>query len=163
MKKHKYGIVTICLATAAGFFLGWKTSGRVKSGKKDENRTLAEKNRMQFFVVSQWLKLKQTGGNISDYLTEKGYKKVAIYGMSYTGERVLFELKNAGIEVAYGIDKRAGGVASEIDILSPDDDLPDVDAVIVSEAFYYEEVEPLLSRKLSCPVISLEEVVYESS
>lgn len=163
MKKHIRGIVTTCLGMAAGFLLGWRTSGRIERTQDDENRKLAEKNRTQFFVAIQWLKLKQMGGNISNYLAEKGYKKVAIYGMSYTGERVLAELKNAGIEVAYGIDKRAGGAASEIDILSPDDDLPDVDAVIVSEAFCYEEVVPALSKKLSCPVISLEEVVYESS
>lgn len=163
MKKQGYCIVTICLALTAGFLLGRRTSGKIEGKKEDENRKLAEKNRTQFFVVNQWLKLKQMGESISGYLTERGYEKVAIYGMSYTGERVLFELKNAGIEVVYGIDKRAGGAASEINILSPDDDLPSVDAVIVSEAFCYEEVEPVLRKKLSCPVISLEEVVYESA
>ena len=160
--KKRHCIVTTCLAMAAGFLLGLKTSEKKADKKTDENLKLAEKNRTQFFVMVQWLKLKQMGGNISNYLAERGYEKVAIYGMSYTGERVLFELKNAGIEVAYGIDQRAGGAASEIDILSPDDDLPGVDAVIVSEAFFYEEVEPMLRKKLSCPVISLEEVVYES-
>ena len=40
--------------------------------------------------------------------------------------------------------------------------LPRVDAVIVSETFFFEDVEPMLSEKLSCPVISLEEIVYES-
>lgn len=163
MKKQRHCIITTCLAMAAGYLLGWRTLVRKAGEKQDENRKLAEKNRTQFFVVTQWLKLKQMGGNISNYLTERGYEKVAIYGMSYTGERVLFELKNAGIEVTYGIDKRAGGAASEIDILSLEDDLPGVDAVIVSEAFLYEEVEPMLRKKLSCPVISLEEVVYESS
>lgn len=163
MKKHIHCLVLTCLAAAAGFLLGFRISDRKARTKEEESGKLAEKNRTQFFVVNQWLKLKQMGGNISNYLNERGYEKAAVYGMSYTGERVLFELKNAGIEVAYGIDKRAGGAASEIDILSLDDDLPVVDVVIVSEAFCYEEVEPILSRKLSCPVISLEEVVFESS
>ena len=160
--KQRHCIVTTCLAMAAGFLLGLKTSEKKADKKTDENLKLAEKNRTQFFVMVQWLKLKQMGGNSSNYLAERGYEKVAIYGMSYTGERVLFELKNAGIEVAYGIDKRAGGAASEIDILSPDDDLPGVDAVIVSEAYFLEEVKSMLSEKISCPIISLEEVVYES-
>lgn len=162
MKKQGCFMAAACLAMAAGFLLGLRTSDRKADKKTDENQKLAEKNRTQFFVMVQWLKLKQTGGNISNYLSERGYKRVALYGMSYTGERVLFELKNAGIEVAYGIDKRAGGVASEINILLPDDNLPRVDAVIVSETFFFEEVKPMLSEKLSCPVISLEEVVYES-
>lgn len=152
-----------CLtATAAGFILGMKVAGRKADRKADENQQLAEKNRTQFLVMVQWLKLRQTGGNISNYLLERNYKKVAIYGMSFTGERVLFELKGSGIEVAYGIDKRAGGVASEIDIMLPDDNLPSVDAVIVSETYFFEEVKSMLSEKLSCPVISLEEVVYQS-
>ncbi len=163
MRKHECFMVGMCLAMAAGFFSGLRISNRKADKKADEYQQLAEKNRTQFFVVVQWLKLKQMGRSISNYLTERGYEKVAIYGMSHTGERVLFELKNAGIEVVYGIDKRAGGAAGEIAILSPDGDLPDVDAVIVSEAFFYEEVEPMLRKKLSCPVISLEEVVYESS
>lgn len=155
-------MAAVCLAAAVGFLLGLRISDRKADKKTDENQKLAEKNRTQFFVALQWLKLRQTGKNISNYLFEKDYKKVAIYGMSYIGERVLFELKNAGIEVTYGIDKRAGGVASEINILHPDDNLPHVDAVIVSETFFFEDIEPVLSEKLSCPVISLEEMVYES-
>lgn len=161
MRKQSFFVATTCLAATAGFMLGIKAASGRAGQKVDENQKLAEKNRTQFFVLLQWLKLRQTGRSISNYLLERGYKKVAIYGMSYTGERVLFELKHAGIEVAYGIDKRAGGVASEINILLPDDKLPLVDAVIVSETFFFEEIKPMLSKKLSCPVISLEEVVYE--
>lgn len=152
----------MCSAMAAGFLLGLRISNRKADKKTDENQQLAEKNRTQFFVMAQWLKVKQMGRSISAYFLERGYNRVAIYGMSYTGDRVLFELKNAGIEVAYGIDKRAGGVDSEIDILSIDDELPCVSAVIVSETFFFEEVKSSLSKKLSCPIISLEEVVYES-
>lgn len=162
MRKHRYFVAVACLSMAVGFLLGLRTSDRKADKETDENQKLAEKNRTQFFVMIQWLKLWQTGRSISSYLSERGYKRVAIYGMSYTGERVLFELKNAGIEVIYGIDKRAGGVASEINILLPDDNLPHVDAVIVSETYFFEEVKSTLSEKLSCPIISLEEVVYES-
>lgn len=162
MSKQGHLVAAACLAVAAGFILGMKTAGKMADQKANENQKLAEKNRTQFFVILQWLKLRQTGKSISGYLAERGYKEVAIYGMSYTGERVLFELKSAGIEVPYGIDKRAGGVGSEIDILTPDDNLPRVDAVIVSEVFFFEEVKAMLNEKLSCPVISLEEVVYES-
>ena len=162
MKKQGCFTAVACLSMAAGFLLGLRISEKKADKKTDENLKLAEKNRTQFFVTIQWLKLWQTGRNISNYLSERGYKRVAIYGMSYTGERVLFELKNAGIEVVYGIDKRAGGVASEINILLPDDDLPCVDAVIVSEAYFLEEVKEMLNGKLSCPIVSLEEVVYES-
>lgn len=151
-----------CLTVAAGFLLGTKTADRKAEQKAEENQRLVEKNRTQFLVMLQWLKLRQTGRSICSYLSERGYKRVAIYGMSYTGERVLFELESAGIEVPYAIDKRAGGVASEIDILLPDDDLPDVDAIIVSEVFFFDEVRSMLGEKLSCPVISLEEVIYES-
>lgn len=148
----------------SGLVIGIGVSLKVKklNNRINENKELAEKNRIQFTLINQWLKLKQNGGSICRYLSENGYKKIAVYGIGYIGERVLCELENSDIKIAYGIDKRADGIASSIDIFSLNENLPEVDAVIVSEPFYFGEVEPLLKEKLDCPILSLEEIVYES-
>lgn len=158
MRKQIIFIGLSGLAIGIGVWLKVKNL----NNKINETTELAEKNRVQFILVNQWLKLRQRDGSICSYLSENGYKKIAIYGMGYIGERLLCELENSDVKIAYGIDKRADGITSSIAIYSLNENLPKVDAVIVSEPFYFGEVEYLLKEKLACPVLSLEEIVYES-
>lgn len=130
--------------------------------KLEDQKKMSEKNREQYLLFIQWMKLRQSGKSICDYLSEKGYKTVAIYGMGYNGERVLQELKDSEIEVLYGIDKKADSIISEINVLAPDVNLPETDAVVVSEPYYIEEITELLRTKVTCPIVSLEEAIYES-
>lgn len=146
------------LSGIVGFLSGY----RFNNSKRKYHMQLAEKTRSQFILLNQWMKLKQSGRNITSYLIEKKYQKIAVYGMSYLGENILAELKNSEIEVLYGIDERAMEIVSEIGIYTLQDELPCVDAVVVSETFYFKDVEPKIKLKLSCPIVSLEEVVYES-
>lgn len=47
-------------------------------------------------------------------------------------------------------------------MLKPDDTLPDVDAIIVTAFFFFDEIEQELEDKIDCPIISIEDVVYGS-
>jgi len=42
-----------------------------------------------------------------------------------------------------------------------DDSLEDVDVVIVTAITFFDEIETKLSEKLDCPIISLEDILYE--
>ncbi len=46
-------------------------------------------------------------------------------------------------------------------MISPEDELPDVDAVIVTAITFFDEIEEKLTEKISCPVLSLEDILYE--
>ena len=48
--------------------------------------------------------------------------------MSYAGETLLEELKGTDIQVAYGIDKNADSIYADVDVVSLEDTLEDVDA-----------------------------------
>ena len=48
-----------------------------------------------------------------------------------------------------------------MDVLTPDDDLPEVDLIVVTPVHYFDEIEEMLADKVDCPVISIEDVVYE--
>lgn len=152
-----------CVGLTAFGFSVWQLSriNRLKRELEDRNK-ISEKNREQYLLYVQWLKLRQSGKSICNYLSEKGYKTVAIYGMGINGERVLQELKDSEIEVLYGIDKKADSIISEINVLAPDANLPETDAVVVSEPIYIEEIMKLLKTKVTCPIVSLEEAIYES-
>ena len=80
--------------------------------------------------------------------------------MSYAGETLVNELKDSEIEAVYGIDRKVG-IYSYIDVLSVDEPLPEVDAVVVTAITFFDEVEETLRDKVSCPIISLEDILYE--
>ena len=42
-----------------------------------------------------------------------------------------------------------------------EDDLKPVDAVVVTAITFFNEIEEQLSQKMKCPIISLEEILYE--
>ena len=133
-------------------------------GKRVENiKNLSDKHLDLFLMMNQWVKVKQDGKNLSQYFEKAGYKNIAIYGMSYAGETLVDELKNTDINVAYGIDKKSASkyYYTAIDILSTDDDLEPVDVVVVTAITFFDEIEEKLSEKVSCPIISLEDILYE--
>lgn len=156
----KLGFCAGLAVLAAGVLLLYRINGLER--KLEEQTGMKEKNREQYLLLMQWLKLRQSGRSICNYLEEKGYRTVAIYGMGHNGERVLQELKNSEIEVLYGIDKKADSIVSDIDVLAVDADFPETDAIIVSEPIYMETIMKLLKTKVSCPIVSLEEAIYES-
>ena len=154
----KKGIVA-GLSSIAGIVLGVGAAGKVISKDVKNYRDQSEKHLHLFLMMNQWVKNKQENKSIAVYLEKKGYMKIAIYGMSYAGETLVDELAGSNIKVEYGIDKNA--VYTSVDVVSPEDELKEVDAVVVTAVAFFEEVEALLADKMSCPVISLEDILYE--
>ena len=89
-------------------------------------------------------------------------KKVAVYGMGYAGETLVDELRGSDITVAYGIDQRGVSVYADVDVVSVDDNLEVVDAVVVTAVTFFDEIQEKLSAKMDCPILSLEDILYEA-
>lgn len=77
------------------------------------------------------------------------------------GKTLLNELQNTDIEVIYGIDKNAQNLYSDVDIVSIDDTMEDVDAIVVTAITFFDDIERQLSEKADCPILSLEDVLHE--
>ena len=71
------------------------------------------------------------------------------------------ELKGTAIEVAYGIDQKADSIFSDINVVSPEYCLDNVDAIVVTAIHFFDEIEEKLSEKVDCPILSLEDILYE--
>ena len=82
-------------------------------------------------------------------------------GKSVLLNQIVEELKNSNIEIAYGIDKNASGIYTDINMVTPEENLEKVDAIIVTPVFFFDEIEEELSKKIDCPIISLEDILYE--
>lgn len=157
MKKLVFSI----LSALAGMFAGAGAVGKMASEKITRTKAMSDKHLELFKMMTQWVQVKQEGKNLTSYFEENGYKKIAIYGMSYAGETLVNELKDSGITVAYGIDKNSDFIFSDLKIVTMEDDLEKVDAIVVTAITFFDEIEKALSEKTDCPVISLEEILYD--
>lgn len=157
MNKRFLGVLSL-LTGVAGGAIG---AGKVIGTKVNEKQQLADKHLALFLMMNQWVKVKQDGKNLASYFEENGYKKIAVYGMSYAGETLVDELRGSNIQVAYGIDRKADNIYADIDIVTMDDVLEKVDAVVVTAITFFDEIEVKLSEKIDCPIISLEDILYE--
>ena len=161
MKKGAVGVLSLLAGAVGGAIGGAVSVGRTTGAKVQEMQNLADKHLELFLMMNQWVKVKQEGKSLASYFEKNGYKKVAIYGMSYAGETLLDELKNTDIQLAYGIDRKANRIYSDIDVYTMDDALEEVDAVVVTAISFFDQIEEALSEKVNCPIISLEDILYE--
>lgn len=121
----------------------------------------AGKNRGLLLVMWKWTALKQDHKNLEIFFENKNYKKIAVYGMSYVGISLIKELKNSKVEILYGIDKNAANIYSDIKILTPEENLPNVDAVVITLVEGYDEIYHKLSKKLKCDFLAIEDILNE--
>lgn len=149
------------LSALTGAVLGAGAVGKVTGGEISKARKMSGKHLALFLMMNQWVKVKQEGKNLAAYFERKGYKRIAVYGMSYAGETLVDELEGTGIEVIYGIDRNADSIYTDVDVVTMDEDMDKVDAVVVTAVTFFDEIERQLSEKMDCPVISLEDVLYE--
>lgn len=154
-------LVISILSALTGAAAGAGAMGKISIGRIQKTQSMSDKHLSLFLMMNQWVKVKQEGKNLANYFEKRGYKKIAIYGMSYAGETLIDELKDTGITVAYGIDRRADAIYADVDVVTMEDDLDEVDAIVVAAITYFDEIEEQLSGKIDCPVLSLEDVLYE--
>lgn len=157
MKKSLISV----LSAVTGAAVGAGAVGKKLSQKAKRAKFMSDKHLALFLMMNQWVKVKQEGKNLASYFEQNEYQKIAIYGMSYAGETLMDELKDTGVIVAYAIDKNADSIYAGVDVMSMDDELESVDAVVVTAITFFDEIEENLSEKMDCPIISLEDILYE--
>lgn len=157
MKKGIISIISALIGAAAGA----GTIGKLLGKAAEKEKNMSEKHLVLFLMMNQWVKVKQERKNLASYLVARKYKRIAVYGMSYAGETLLSELKDTEVQVAYGIDNKADGIYTDIEIFSMEDTLDEVDAIIVTAITFFDEIEENLKEKVTCPIISLEDILYE--
>ena len=160
MKSGMKSISALLIGGIAGSIAGVSVTGTKLNKKVKMQRTYAQKHLLIMQMFNQWVIDKQEGKSLVKFFEDNGYKSIAIYGMSYLGERLLDELKDSEIEVRYAIDRNADNIYAGIEVKNLEDELPEVDAIIVTAVYYFDEIEDELTQLVDYPVISLEDVLY---
>lgn len=126
-------------------------------------KILAEKSyrlEVHFGMLNKWLTNRENKKSIGSYLAENNLHNIAIYGLGLFGTHLLNDLQeDRRVNVVYGIDRSVQRNNNELKIYRPDECLPQVDAVIVSVVFSFDEIKEMLGEKMDCPIISLEELI----
>lgn len=149
------------LSMIGGAVAGALAIEKLRKSDEEEWKKAADKNYAMMLLFNQWLNTKQDDKSVIDYFHRENIKSIGIYGMGYVGDRLYYELKDSDIEVKYGIDRNADNINSDLEILSPDVNLPDVDVIVVTSIYYFYEIEAMLNEKTDITILSIEDILYE--
>ncbi len=157
MKKGIGRVFSIMVGAAVGSAAAWTASSKKIRELRDGHKKVHE----LYMAFDQWLRICQEGKTLVEYFKQNNYKTLAIYGMKELGERLYDELKGSDIIVKYAIDKNADSIYADVNVVVPNDELEAVDVIVVTAITYFDEIEENLSAKVDCPIISLEDILYE--
>lgn len=161
MRKEAASILSLLAGGAAGSLVASAAISKKLNKKVKTETGYAQKHLKIMEVFNQWLSLKQEGKSLVSFFEDYEYKTVAVYGMSFLGERLVQELKDSGIEVKYAIDKNADNIYTDgVEVKDLSDDLPEVDVIVVTAVYFFDEIEEELCDLVNYPIISLEDVIY---
>lgn len=153
--------VGLILGLNIGGVISYRVIKKTIYNRLNKAENIANKNLAIINLLSMWLQNKEYGLKIEDYLKEQKIKKIAIYGMSYVGERLYDELEHSDIEVVYCIDKNANNIYKDVEVFSPTEDLDqNIDAIIVTAFTFFEEIEKDLEKKINVSIISIDDIVF---
>lgn len=118
-----------------------------------------EKTKANLLILEEWLAMHRRGRRVADVLEEKGIHTVAIYGMGILGSHLYQELNVSGISVKYIMDRRLVKGVYSAEVCGPEAKVENVDAVIVTPVYQFEEIERNIHQINDVQVISLRELL----
>lgn len=154
MKKRDIGWLFAGTLIGIAGTCAWKHKGEKQSRKN------VAKYLDLFRIMNQYVVTKQHHKELADYFEEKGYERIAVYGMSHLGQRLIDDLKDSRTQVVYGVDRRADRLTYSLPIYDPSEDLPEVDAIVVT-AYDFDEIAEVLAEKMDCEILQFSDILFD--
>ncbi len=138
------------------------------SGDSLEDPTIELEHRLQkstlfYWILTRWMELKIRGIGLAQKLEREGYCRISVYGYAEIGRLLCQELLGTRIQVEYVMDKKVSGTGQEgFPIYVPQRGLPQVDAVIVTAVYYFDEIEKELLENGYKNIISFRTLLEKS-
>lgn len=154
-------VLLLAIAFCCGTLFGGYKAYCILGDELEHVNRNSDKHFRMFKLMNCWLELEQEGRSLSEYLISLGYNSIAIYGSHYIGERLYEDLKNSKLRICYAIDKSGKQLADTLKTVKPTETLEPVDLILVTAITYIEEIEYDLRERITCPVVSLENVFLE--
>lgn len=127
--------------------------------EKKQIKTNLRKTNNNLSIIIDWLELKQEGIRLDRWLLDNSINRVAIYGFGVLGKALYQELRHSEIKVECIIDKNKSNIKTDINMVDIDN-IPSVDAVIISVVNAYDEIENELISRFNGAIVSIEDIIY---
>lgn len=155
-------LVIISLATVIGFVIGnmYMFKRHYKTTQKAVREN--EKRIVYLRVAMKWMEVERKGMFLKDYLSNCGYKRIAIYGYDYFGRELEAQLCESDITVSYIICGNKN-IPTDKPVFWIEDGFPKVDLIIVTDITEYLTAENIIQKNNAenNKVKSLEDLIYE--
>lgn len=154
-----------------GYLIWEKEKGNIiewieeQSLQQSENREILcgtyreDKFKSYFKLLNKWLLLKNKGIEFKDFFLHYEIYNIAIYGGGEVAHRLLEELNGTSIRVVCIIDQNSKKVDTSLPIMSPDEDIPELDAIVVTPVYLFGQIYLKLIKRVDCKIISMCEIV----
>ena len=110
-----------------------------------------------------WLTLRDEKKSFDIYFKWRRVSNIAVYGNGPIGQRFVKEMEGMETKVNYIIDKKGDSMVANVPIITLDDSLPEVDAIVVTVIDEFNSIADKLGEKCEYPVIPLEDVIIGSN
>lgn len=154
-----------CIIIITGRYL--EMSGTVKADIEILNdeyllalNKAVDKYKNNYFLLAQWMRLRNRGTSLSQFFLKHDYMNIAIYGMAELGILLVDEINGNGFNSIYGIDRNYKNIDSDILVYNPDDELPKSDVLVVTVLNEFILISKQMKKVGIKNIISLEDVVY---
>lgn len=156
-------IIVVCVLLFLSCYL-CKIVTEIRARQEIDSIKLACQNRS--YIIRAFGSLIKGEGHVGQYFSDKNYRKIAIYGYGVLGKSLHEMLIGKGISVTCIIDKNANSIIADksIPIYGLDANLPELDVVVVTAVFYFDDIKDEMMKRVECPVLSVEEIAeYEEN
>lgn len=158
MKKFVWYILwSICGCASIYFLIKMINAADARINVK--NREI-DKYKLYYFLCSSWIDVKARGKDISEYLRSKNMNTIAVYGMGDIGNKFCKELQGTDIKIKFVMDANLSSDTMFAPIKKMDDDLPEVDAIIVTPINVFSQIKHSLSEITDSKIVSIEDIIY---
>lgn len=154
------------IVSGVSFSLLFYLFGRYKKIKKEKNEmNLKIYNKIENIdyirdILFQMI-LRREEEVLKKYIEMGGYKAIGLYGWGQVGQCAYIELKACGYTPVCVIDRNSQNLnSSEVMICSPIGILPQIDLLIVTPTYFFDEIEKEMSLRVGCKIISLDDIYY---
>ena len=128
--------------------------------KIDAKEAEIRKFKLYYNLCSCWVGAKQRGKSVAEYLQHENINTIAVYGMGDIGIRFCKELRGTTINIKYVMDQNMTLDTTFAPRISLSEELPKVDAIIVTPINVFPQIRNMLSAKTDCTILSIEDIIF---
>ena len=115
---------------------------------------------LYFELFDSWLCLKENNIAVEKYFVQNDIHNIAIYGAGKVARHLIAELKNSSINIAYLVDNNVKELLN-FPIYSLAEQLPNVDCIVITATFDYENIKKKINRITDTDVILIDDILNE--